>query len=141
MEKMCHPMAVTLFDSKEDPIDNFGAHELSLLDSALNNPQRALADGTELYPTLEKKAAILYYSLIKNHPFRNGNKRTATAAMMVFILINGKWFKNEYQKEIENYLVDLAVKVAGSVGSADKDILLNEIEEWLKLNIGHVHQG
>ena len=60
MEKMCHPLAVAIFDNKEDdPIAKFDDHELALLDSALNNPRQTF-NGIELYPTLIKKAGILY---------------------------------------------------------------------------------
>ena len=87
MSKMCHPIAVTLFDSPVEPMTAFAEHDISLLESALNNPKQTFEE-QELYPILSKKAAILYYGLIKNHPFKNGNKRTATASMMVFLAIN-----------------------------------------------------
>ena len=44
--------------------------------------------GTELYPSIVDKAAVLGYSLIQNHPFLDGNKRTGHAAMEVFLLLN-----------------------------------------------------
>ena len=43
----------------------------------------------DLYPTLFEKAAALAYSLIMNHPFTDGNKRAAHAAMEIFLLLNG----------------------------------------------------
>lgn len=43
----------------------------------------------ELYPTLFEKAAALGYSLAMNHPFVDGNKRVAHAAMEIFLLLNG----------------------------------------------------
>lgn len=42
----------------------------------------------ELYPTLVEKASILGFSLIKNHPFIDGNKRTGHAAMEIFLVLN-----------------------------------------------------
>jgi death on curing protein len=45
--------------------------------------------GTDLYPTLVEKAAALGFSLIKNHPFVDGNKRTAHAIMETFLVLNG----------------------------------------------------
>jgi death on curing protein len=45
--------------------------------------------GAELYPTLVEKAAALAYSLALNHPFVDGNKRIAQAAMEAFLLFNG----------------------------------------------------
>jgi len=45
--------------------------------------------GQELYPTIVEKASALGFSLIKNHPFVDGNKRTGHAAIEVFLLLNG----------------------------------------------------
>jgi len=59
-----------------------------LLDSAINQPRQSF-DGCDLYPTLVDKAAILLWSLAKNHAFDDGNKRFATAATAVFLDING----------------------------------------------------
>ena len=39
MSKMCHPIAVTLFDSPVEPMTAFAEHDISLLESALNNPK------------------------------------------------------------------------------------------------------
>ena len=125
MEKMCHPIAMAIFDSDEDPMTAFNEHEKALLESALGNPRQSF------YKTVYEKAAILYYGLIKNHPFRNGNKRTATAAFLVFLDINDREIAGE-KKEIEDYLVILAKRVAASIGSADKDKFLSEIRQWLE---------
>ena len=45
-------------------------------------------DGDELYPTLIDKAAALGFSLVMNHPFVDGNKRTGHAAMEIFLVMN-----------------------------------------------------
>jgi death-on-curing protein len=44
--------------------------------------------GEELYPTIAEKAAALGFSLIRNHPFVDGNKRIGHAAMEVFFILN-----------------------------------------------------
>ena len=46
-------------------------------------------EGQDLYPTISEKAASLGFSLIMNHPFVDGNKRTGHAAMEVFLKLNG----------------------------------------------------
>lgn len=130
MSKMCHPIAVALFDSQVEPMTAFSEHDRALLESALYNPKQTFGNH-ELYPTLSKKAAILYYGLIKNHPFRNGNKRTATASMLVFLSVNDYPFFGD-KKEIEDYLVELATRVAKSEGSEEKDRFLDEIKNWLE---------
>ncbi|MBC2456576.1 type II toxin-antitoxin system death-on-curing family toxin [Clostridium beijerinckii] len=65
-----------------------GIRDEGLLDSALNSPFQSFA-GEELYPSIQSKAARLGFSIIKNHPFLDGNKRIGILAMMVFLDING----------------------------------------------------
>jgi death-on-curing protein len=65
-----------------------GLHNLNGLEAALAQP-RMTFDGEELYPTIVEKAAALGFSLIQNHPFVDGNKRTGHAAMEVFLILNG----------------------------------------------------
>jgi len=65
-----------------------GVLNLGALESALAQPRMTFG-GRELYPSLVDKAAALGYSLIQNHPFLDGNKRTGHAAMEVFLLLNG----------------------------------------------------
>jgi death-on-curing protein len=61
---------------------------LGALESALAQP-RMTFEGRDLYPSLVEKAAVLGYSLIQDHPFLDGNKRTGHAAMEVFLFLNG----------------------------------------------------
>lgn len=65
-----------------------GVLNLSALESAVAQP-RMTFDGTDLYPTIAEKASALGFSLIRNHPFVDGNKRTGHAAMEVFLVLNG----------------------------------------------------
>ena len=65
-----------------------GVRDVNLLHSALARPE-ATFGGKDLYPGLWHKAAALMYSLIKNHPFVDGNKRTALAAAGLFLELNG----------------------------------------------------
>jgi death on curing protein len=64
-----------------------GLLNLGALGSALAQP-RMTFDGQDLYPTMVEKAAALGFSLIQNHPFVDGNKRTAHAAMEIFLVLN-----------------------------------------------------
>ena len=65
-----------------------GILNLGGLESALAQPRMTFG-GAELYPSVVDKAATLGYSLIQNHPFLDGNKRTGHAAMEVFLFLNG----------------------------------------------------
>ncbi len=65
-----------------------GVRDLGALESALSQPKLS-AGGMEAYPSLVEKAAALCFSLSGNHPFVDGNKRVAHAAIEVFLLLNG----------------------------------------------------
>ena len=65
-----------------------GIRDENLLDSTVNAPFQTFG-GEYVYKTLEAKAARLGYSLVKNHPFVDGNKRIGMLAMLVFLEING----------------------------------------------------
>ena len=65
-----------------------GVRDMRLLDSALARP-RATFGGEDLYPGLWHTAAVLMHSLVKNHPFVDGNKRTALTATGLFLELNG----------------------------------------------------
>jgi death-on-curing protein len=64
-----------------------GIRDLGALESALAQP-RASFDGT-VHSSLHAKAAALGFSLALNHPFLDGNKRVAHAAMEAFLMLNG----------------------------------------------------
>jgi death on curing protein len=68
--------------------DPFEIMSFNGLMSALAAPRRS-AFGAEMFPTLAEKAGALVYGLIQNHPFWDGNKRIATAALRQFLSLNG----------------------------------------------------
>jgi death-on-curing protein len=65
-----------------------GLRDLGLLESALGQPRQTFG-GADLYPTLAAKATALGFSLIKNHPFVDGNKRVGHAALEGMLMLNG----------------------------------------------------
>lgn len=65
-----------------------GVRDMGLIESALG-PPRAAFDQSDLYPGLWRKAAALTHSLVKDHPFVDGNKRTGLAATAIFLELNG----------------------------------------------------
>jgi death-on-curing protein len=77
-----------------------GAVDIGLLESALFRPQ------TGYYPDLISQATALFESLIINHPFTDGNKRTAFAMTDVFFRINGFRFQVD-EKEIYHEMITL----------------------------------
>lgn len=65
-----------------------GVRDLGLLLSAIGRPQASF-DDQDLYPDLFTKAGVLMDSLVRNHPFVDGNKRTGIAVAALFLRING----------------------------------------------------
>lgn len=76
-----------------------GIRDQGLLESAVLRPQ-ASAFAQDAYPTLFEKCAVLGYSLIQNHPFLDGNKRTGFAGMHLMLLINGYDLTSTAKEEI-----------------------------------------
>lgn len=128
MEQLAHRLAVAFFAEYNEPLPDFSQHDRALLDSALSLP-RATYGRHELYPTLAGKAAIMFYSIIKNHAFPNGNKRLATATLLVFLYLNGYWIMSE-QAAIYRW----AIEVAQS-DSHDRDQIVERLTVWLSQRI------
>ncbi|HAE21106.1 MAG TPA: death-on-curing protein, partial [Spirochaetaceae bacterium] len=68
--------------------DVFGIPKDDSFDSSINTIYQVFG-GFELYPTLEEKAAMLLYLIVKNHSFVDGNKRIAAACFLYFMEQNG----------------------------------------------------
>ena len=83
-----------------------GIRDRGLLESALAQPQASFG-GVELCQTLEAKAAAYCYSIVMNHPFVDGNKRTGFVAADTFLRINQHFIKVD-QSEGEKTILKLA---------------------------------
>ena len=83
-----------------------GIRDSGLLKSAIAQP-KMMFDGIELYPTVPEKASALCFSLIMNHPFVDGNKRTAHAATKLFLEMNG-WKFNASRDDARDTMMALA---------------------------------
>lgn len=102
---------------------SLGLRDLGLLESAINRP-KATFDGKDLYPKVLEKAAALFHSMILNHPFLDGNKRTALAVLYEFLKHNG------YQlKATEKELIEFPLRIER------KDMDIKEIAKWLKKHV------
>ena len=93
-----------------------------LLASAVNIPFQTFM-GNDLYPSIYDKAAQLCYGIAKNHPFTDGNKRTALHSMYVYLIING-FDITATQQEVEDLIIDVA---AGKMTNT-------ELVQWLRKN-------
>lgn len=108
----------------DEPIPDFGTRFPSILESCVAAPFQEFG-GKFLYEGLVKKAAVLFYLMIKNHPFKNGNKRIAMMAMLYLLHKNGKWIESDNQ-----VLYNFAKWVASSDPSV-KDATVSAIEKFL----------
>ena len=81
--------------------DMFGKPKDNSFDSSVCQMYQSFA-GTELYPTIEHKAAILLYLVVKNHSFADGNKRIAAALFLYFLEKNKLLTRPDGQRAISN---------------------------------------
>lgn len=96
-----------------------GIRDVQALEAALSQPFVTF-EGDDLYPGIVEKAAALGFSLISNHPFLDGNKRTGHAAMELFLVLHG-------------YEIEASVdeQEACVLGVAAGDISRAELTTWL----------
>ncbi|MET9612665.1 type II toxin-antitoxin system death-on-curing family toxin [Kitasatospora indigofera] len=92
-----------------------GVRDLGLLSSAAHRPESQMF-GVEAYPGLFEKAAALLHSLAVNHPFVDGNKRTAWMSAVVFLDLNGAEMTGIDQDAAYLLVVGVA---AGEIGDVD----------------------
>ena len=111
----------------DEPIPDFGTRFPNILESCLGAPFQTF--GKPLYRRLSGKAAALFYLLIKNHPFENGNKRIAVMTILVFLAKNNKWLSVSNEA-----LYKIAVNVAES-DARQKDKYMEILDNFFKDNI------
>lgn len=99
---------------------SFGLLNQGALESSLDAPQQGMF-GQELYPDIPSKAAILFYLLVKNHAFMDGNKRTAFACLLRFLNVNGHALVAS-DDELFQFILDVATSVS------DKE----QVTEWIR---------
>ena len=87
-------------------------------------------DGTDLYPTIEEKAANFLYLITKNHTFIDGNKRIAATLFIYFLEVNGILYNDNRQVIDNNTLVALTLLIAQS-NPKEKDILVDLVMNFL----------
>jgi death on curing protein len=107
-----------------DQLRDFG-----LVDGAVMRPQMS-AFGEDAFPTIHEKAAALLHGLARNHPFVNGNKRTAWTAMAMFYMVNG------YNLPVETIdVISLTTDVSeGQIGVQDIAAMLKDWAQPFPVN-------
>ncbi len=96
VEHLAHSLAKELMEWNE-PIPPFNTRYPEKLESCLSTVSQSFG-GKPFYLSLEDKAAALFYLLVKNHPFQNGNKRIAVTSLLVFLRLNDRWLTVDAQR-------------------------------------------
>ncbi len=114
--------------SFNEPIPDFTTRYPNILESSIMAPFQTFAK-KDLYPSFVKKASVLFYLMIKNHPFANGNKRIAMTTLIYFLYKNKKWIKVNSQE-----LYNFAMWVTQSPPEAKNEVV-QYIEKFIKKHL------
>jgi death-on-curing protein len=108
-------------------IDKFGGskgiRDIGALESAINRPFASF-DNNDLYPNPAEKAAAVLESILINHPFIDGNKRTAYVIMRLVLLDNGF-----------DIVANQDEKYKMVISASKGDIRFDEIKSWIQTHI------
>jgi len=139
-----HHYLVNEFKHTEDPIEPNGVRENgNLLKSAVDRQNVGVGYSAK-YFTVDLNAATLCFGLCCNHPFHNGNKRTALVALLCHLDKNGMTFdENVSKEELYNFMIDVAShKFSPELKHgprADNEVV--SIAKWLKRRIRRIRTG
>jgi death-on-curing protein len=100
-----------------------GIRDKGILESAIGRPFQTF-DGKDLYPDPVDKAAAIFESIVSNHPFVDGNKRTAYVLMRLILKRN--------QLDID---VDQDVKYDFVIKAAKGELTFDKIKTWIRNNL------
>ncbi len=126
--EIIHSIISARSQEEGEPIPSFDRANQGDIDALVHTPQR-IFDGKELYPTIEEKAAIIFYTVNKRQIFVNGNKRMSTACVLVFLGIN-KMDLRVPPDELTAKALWLA-----TTDSKDFDKIKVELSEWIRAHI------
>ena len=111
----------------DEPIPSFDTRYPEKLEAVLASPQTQIG-GKFMHSSMSRQAAVLFYEMIKQHPFLNGNKRIACVSLMVFLSLNDTWLKTSWRE-----LYDIAVTVATS-RSDNREGMLQLLTDFIQNN-------
>lgn len=99
-----------------------GVHDFTLLHSAIERP-KAQFSGNYLYSSIWEMTGAFLHSMVKNHPFDDGNKRTAYFSTMRLLDLNGYSLEPDETEAIK-FMVKVDVE----------NLTLEQISAWLRKN-------
>jgi death-on-curing protein len=146
-ERLCEDFAST-----QDPIDPPGVRESGLLESAVGRQHAGYVELLK-YPDPILNAATLLYGICNDHPFHNGNKRTALVSALAHLDKNNLVLRTTKQTELFNLMIAVAdhailhniVKVGRSTerivrrGTSDEEV--KAIADWLQSRVDPITRG
>lgn len=112
----------------DEPIPSFDTRYPEKLEAVLASPQTQIGENF-VYPSMPRQAAVLFYEIIKQHPFLNGNKRIACVSLFAFLSLNDSWLKTSWRQ-----LYDIAVSVATS-RSDNHEGMIQLLSDFIQNNI------
>ena len=128
------------FGRSRDPIDPPGIRSEDLLHSALTRCSTGLGEDRK-YPTATMAGAALLHSIINNHPFHNGNKRTGIVALLVMLDQNG-WRLHAEDDELFDFLLRVSAHdlIPGftAENKPESDAEVVAIAEWLNQRLRRI---
>jgi death-on-curing protein len=124
VEQVAFSMAQELL-AYDEPIPAYSTRYPGALESCLATPFQWFG-GRSLYRGLASKSSTLFYLMVKNHPFLNGNKRIAITTLLVFLYLNNRWLYAELDE-----FYRFALFVAES-NAKDKELVISTIKRFLK---------
>jgi death-on-curing family protein len=126
-----HWKLVEDFAGSSDPVEPPGVRDRTMLESATFRPQTSNS-GVLKYPTVPMAAAALFHSLVLNHAFHNGNKRTALVATLVFLERNN-YILETTDSALFRFVIRIAQHdlVGGRYGADEADREVYEISRWI----------
>ncbi|WP_294552253.1 RhuM family protein [uncultured Bacteroides sp.] len=125
--------AIRLLQEKFGSGGLFGNEKDQSFKSSINTIYQTFG-GEELYPSIEEKAAMLFYLVVKNHSFSDGNKRIAAFLFLWFLERNGILYKSDGSKLIgNNTLVALTLMIAES-RTEEKDVMVKVVINLINKN-------
>jgi len=115
---------------KNEATELFGREREESFDGILKNIYQTFG-GEELLPSIEEKAANLFYYIVKDHPFADGNKRIGAFLFILFLSKNNYLYNQQNELKInENALVTLALLIANS-NPNEKELIIKLITNLL----------
>ncbi|MSP83840.1 MAG: Fic family protein, partial [Alphaproteobacteria bacterium] len=131
-----HEILVDWFAASEDPVAPPGVRDHDLLFSSAGRPYQTV-ERVDAYPTIFNKDAALFHSLINNHPFHNGNKRSALISAQVILAQENYWLDHSSDEE----MFDFTRRAASHELTDQRADELPYILEWFEANSRKILKG